>query len=96
MHAELGSYEPRSLVLPLLSPCHARYLSHELIKNEPAEEEAADREGGNREASRGKKMVFVSANDHQEWLVVRSPPTKRTRRRGRERERKKDELYQDE
>ena len=42
-------------------PPSARYLSAELIKNEPAEGRQRER------AARGRKMVFVSANDHQEW-----------------------------
>ena len=49
------------------------------------------RQGGNRKA-RGKKMVFVSANDHQEW-----PVHQQSEHGGeREREKEKDELYQDE
>ena len=91
MHAELGSYEPRSLVLPLLSPCHARYLSHELIKNEPAEEEAAEREETDRHGER-KWFLFRP-------MTIKNGPSSAVHQQsehGGERDGEKDELYQDE
>ena len=73
-----------------LSPCHARYLSHELIKNEPAEEEAAGREGGNREAWHGERKWFL----FRPMTIKNGPSTNKAHTA--EKEREEDELYQDE